>query len=77
MAWEGSAGVEKTFSIRRPPRSIQTQSVKVPPVSMATRRGWGRRGMVAIRRIRVTFVAMRYAFLVEAYTTDRPVYACR
>ena len=25
--------------------SIQTQSVKVPPVSMAMRRGWGRRGM--------------------------------
>ena len=46
MAWEGSAGVEKTFNMRRRPRaSIQTQSVKVPPVSMATRRGWGRRGM--------------------------------
>jgi hypothetical protein len=39
--------------------------------------GLGAAGMVAIRRIRVTFVAMRYAFLVEAYTTDRPVYACR
>ena len=45
MAWEGSAGVEKTFSMRRRPASIQTQSVKVPPVSMAMRRGWERRGM--------------------------------
>jgi len=42
MACEGSAGVEKTFNILRLPRSIQTQSVKVPPVSMATRRGWER-----------------------------------
>jgi uncharacterized damage-inducible protein DinB len=71
MACEGSAGVEKTFNILRLPRSIQTQSVKVPPVSMATRRGWERRGMVVIRRIRVTFAAMRYAFLVETYATER------
>src|SRR5271155_6077996 len=47
MAWEGSAEVENTFTMRRRlVASIQTQSVKVPPVSMATRRGWERRGMV-------------------------------
>ena len=71
MACEGSAGVEKTFNILSRPRSIQTQSVKVPPVSMATRRGWGWWDMVVIRRIRVTFAAMRYAFLVETYATER------
>jgi uncharacterized damage-inducible protein DinB len=38
---------------------------------MATRRGWGWRAMVVIRRIRVTFAAMRYAFLVETYSTER------
>jgi hypothetical protein len=27
--------------------------------------------MVVIRRIRVTFAAMRYAFLVETYSTER------
>src|ERR1017187_5626348 len=71
MAWEGSAGVEKTLSMRRRPASIQTQSVKVPPVSMAMRSGWGRRGMEWVRRIRVTFAGMRYAFLVETYATER------
>ena len=35
IASEGSAGVEKTLSMRTCPRSTQTQSVKVPPVSMA------------------------------------------
>ena len=45
MACEGSAGVEKTFSMRIRPRSIQTQSVKVPPVSMAMRSVGERRGM--------------------------------
>ena len=39
MACDGSAGVEKTLVIRSLPRSIQTQSVKVPPVSTATRSG--------------------------------------
>ena len=48
IACEGSAGVEKTLSMRRRPASIQTQSVKVPPVSMAIRKGWGRAGMVLI-----------------------------
>ena len=33
--------------------SVQTQSVKVPPVSMAMRRGWGWRGMEA-KKGRVT-----------------------
>ena len=42
MACEGSAGVEKTFNMRRCPLSRHTQSVKVPPVSMAIRSGWGR-----------------------------------
>ena len=39
MACDGSPGVEKTLVMRSRPRSIQTQSVKVPPVSTATRRG--------------------------------------
>jgi len=39
MASDGSLGVEKTFRIRRRPFSIQTQSVKVPPVSTAIRSG--------------------------------------
>ena len=43
MAWEGSAGVENTFSIRSWPCSTHTQSVKVPPVSTATRAGAGTR----------------------------------
>ena len=60
MAWEGSDGVEKTFNMRRRPASTQTQSVKVPPVSMATRRGWGWRG-----------IEFEYAFLVETYATER------
>src|SRR4051812_38937879 len=37
MARDGSSGVEKTFNIRSRPASVQTQSVKVPPVSTATR----------------------------------------
>src|ERR1700740_341373 len=64
IACDGSAGVEKTFSMRRRPlASVQTQSVKVPPVSMATRNGWERRGMELIRRVRVICAAMRYTFL--------------
>jgi hypothetical protein len=53
MACEGSAGVEKTFTMRRRrvAGSIHTQSVKVPPVSIATRRGWERRGMSAEDRV--------------------------
>src|SRR5947209_11844043 len=41
MACEGSSGVEKTFNMRTTPLngSCQTQSVKVPPVSTATRKG--------------------------------------
>src|SRR5579862_8753287 len=35
IAVEGSLGVEKTFKIRREESSSQTQSVKVPPLSMA------------------------------------------
>src|SRR5438477_1781779 len=42
MACEGSPGVENTFSIRRRPFSTHTQSVKVPPVSTATRARDGR-----------------------------------
>jgi len=34
-------------------------------------RDWGRRGMARNRKIRVTFAAMRYAFLVETYATER------
>ncbi len=103
MAWEGSAGVEKTFNMRRRrvAGSIQTQSVKVPPVSMAMRRGWGGGAWMCRRKVRltseipmfaktarhgapgtraghqrhnqgeVTFAAMRYAFLVETYATER------
>src|SRR4051812_47418502 len=37
MAREGSSGVENTFDMRTRPSSAQTQSVKVPPVSTATR----------------------------------------
>jgi hypothetical protein len=44
MAWEGSAGVEKTFKMRRLDPSSQTQSVKVPPLSTAILTGW-RAGM--------------------------------
>src|SRR4051812_31883596 len=41
MAFDGSSGVEKTFSMRSAALagSAQTQSVKVPPVSTATRNG--------------------------------------
>ena len=47
MARDGSSGVEKTFNIWSclVLGSIQMQSVKVPPVSMAMRRGWRRRGI--------------------------------
>ena len=47
IACDGSAGVEKTLSMRTCPRSAQTQSVKVPPVSMAMWRAGirERRGM--------------------------------
>src|ERR1700681_1765275 len=37
MAREGSSGVENTFKFLSTPSSIQTQSVKVPPVSIAMR----------------------------------------
>src|SRR5580704_5308273 len=37
IACDGSPGVEKTFAMRSFPRSTQTQSVKVPPVSTAMR----------------------------------------
>jgi hypothetical protein len=49
MAREGSEGVENTLSIRsrRVEGSIHTQSVNVPPVSIAMRRGSERRAMVA------------------------------
>jgi hypothetical protein len=40
MACDGSPGVEKTFSIRRVEPSSQTQSVNVPPLSMAILRGF-------------------------------------
>ncbi len=50
IACEGSSGVEKTFSRRRWPRSVQTQSVKVPPVSMAT---WNSCGVGAARHQRL------------------------
>src|SRR5258708_2251983 len=39
MAWEGSAGVEKTFNMRRLDFSSQTQSVNVPPLSIAILKG--------------------------------------
>src|SRR5215813_11475510 len=39
IAREGSSGVEKTFRIRTEDPSSQTQSVKVPPLSMAILRG--------------------------------------
>jgi hypothetical protein len=39
MDCEGSSGVENTFTMRNRPRSIQTQSVNVPPVSTAIRDG--------------------------------------
>ena len=72
MARDGSAGVENNFNIaRRPFSSTQTQSVKVPPVSIATRSGWERRGMGNVRRIRLTSAVMRYAFLVETYASER------
>jgi len=45
MARDGSCGVEKTFSMRSRPRSIHTQSVKVPPVSTAIRKVLAGRGM--------------------------------
>src|SRR5947209_4837990 len=44
MACEGSAGVEKTFRILSVEPSSHTQSVKVPPLSMAILRD-GRGGM--------------------------------
>jgi hypothetical protein len=49
IARDGSAGVENTLSIRkrRVEGSIHTQSVNVPPVSIAMRRGSERRAMVA------------------------------
>jgi len=37
IAREGSSGVEKTFRVFRAPFSTHTQSVNVPPVSMAIR----------------------------------------
>lgn len=37
MARDGSSGVENSFRVLRLPASVQTQSVKVPPVSMAIR----------------------------------------
>ena len=37
IAREGSSGVENTFRVRSVPPSTQTQSVNVPPVSMAMR----------------------------------------
>src|SRR5258708_2114758 len=56
MAWDGSAGVEKTFSMRSCPCSSQIQSVKVPPVSMATgrKRDCGRRRIWFCRKISTT-----------------------
>src|SRR5258708_39388765 len=39
IAREGSAGVEKTLRIRRVLPSTQMQSVNVPPLSMAIRKG--------------------------------------
>src|SRR6266852_1706218 len=35
MAWDGSAGVEKTFRMRKVDPSSHTQSVNVPPLSIA------------------------------------------
>src|SRR4029077_6723378 len=46
MAREGSAGVEKTLSIRSWPPSLHTPAVKVPPVSIATR-GLGEAGAIS------------------------------
>src|SRR5208283_5100713 len=60
MDCEGSSGVEKTFTIRNRPRSIQTQSVKVPPVSTAIRDGafdLGLRGAAMVGRARVQRIA--------------------
>lgn len=45
------------------------QSVKVPPVSMAMRSGWNERAM--LKKGRLTSAAMKYAFLVETYATER------
>ena len=38
MARDGSSGVENTFKVLSSPPCIHTQSVNVPPVSMAMRR---------------------------------------
>src|SRR5690349_20726985 len=45
------------------------QSVNVPPVSIAMRRGWDEWAM--LKKGRLPSAAMRYAFLAETYATER------